>query len=67
MRIVALVISSITVWSASWNLVAAQFALVNAPMEASAAAGSEAEDELTVGWGVTNTGTNGLFDGHTHH
>ena len=61
MRIVVLVISSILVWSASWNLAAAQFALVNAPMEASAVVGSEAADEITVGWGVTNTGSQTAF------
>ena len=61
MRIVALVIFSVLVWSGSWNSVAGQFALVDAPTEATAIAGSEAADELTVGWGVTNTGAQTAF------
>ena len=61
MRIVALAISSIMVWSGSWNSVAGQFALVDAPTEATAIAGTEAADEITVGWGVTNTGSQTAF------
>lgn len=44
-----------------WHAAAGQLALVDAPAHVEAVAGAEGADEVSVGWGVTNTGAQTVF------